>query len=112
LEFYFRTADGKAPSLQLIRTTPQGDKRRLESVSSDIVGQISTKGNELRLQIWDAAEGLYRFTVEQTLTPGEYALVEKTPEDNVSLYVWDFGVDPAPGSAAPAPSGRSKKTKP
>jgi hypothetical protein len=102
LEFYFRTADGRVPDMNLLRTDIQGDKRKLEDMSTNIVGINDYKGHEIRIQVWDAAHGLYRFTVEQALAPGEYALVESSPEGDVSLYVWDFGVDPTPGEASAA----------
>ena len=55
-------------------------------------------------------EGLYRFTLEQALTPGEYALVESSPEGDISLYVWDFGVDEASGdNSGPEQSQRAKQ---
>jgi hypothetical protein len=100
-EFYFRTADRREPSVTLLRADVKGDKRELETTSTDIVGQVSYKGNEQLLLLWEAASGLYRLTVEQDLQPGEYALVERTSE-GVELYVWDFGVDagvPSKGSA-------------
>ena len=100
LEFYFRTADGKPPEMALLRTTVQGDKRKLENMSTNVVGINSYKGNEVPLQMWDAAQGLYRFTIEQALTPGEYALAESNAEGDVSLYIWDFGID-APTGAGP-----------
>lgn len=96
LEFYFRTADGQPPDMELLRTVVQGDKRKVEAMSTNVVGINSYKGSEVKIQIWDAAQGLYRFTVEQALNPGEYALVQNDAEGNASLYVWDFGVDESP----------------
>jgi hypothetical protein len=98
LEFYFRTADGQPPDMDLLRTVVQGDKRKVEAMSTNVVGVNSYKGGEVKIQIWDAAQGLYRFTVEQALNPGEYALVQNDAEGNVSLYVWDFGVDETPAA--------------
>jgi hypothetical protein len=91
-EFYFRTADRREPAVALLRADIKGDKRELETTSTNIVGQVSYKGSEQLLLLWEAASGLYRLTVEQDLQPGEYALVERTAE-GVQLYVWDFGVD-------------------
>ncbi len=98
LEFYFRTADGQPPDMELLRTVVQGDKRKVEAMSTNIVGINNYKGSEVKIQIWDAAQGLYRFTVEEALNPGEYALVQNDAEGNVSLYVWDFGVDESPAA--------------
>ena len=55
-------------------------------------GRTATKGKRLPC-CTPAARGLYRLTLDQDLKPGEYALVEKTSEGDVDLYVWDFGVD-------------------
>jgi hypothetical protein len=111
LEFYFRTADGKPPDMELLRTVIQGDRRKLEAMSTNVVGINNYKGSDIRIQIWDAAEGLYRFTVEQALTPGEYALVQNDAEGNVSLYIWDFGVDTAPRENG-SPSDQKPREKP
>ena len=54
----------------------------------------------------EAAHGVQRFVLQQKLEAGEYALLETTKE-GLSPYVWDFGVDVAPGAAA---SLNSKKT--
>jgi hypothetical protein len=39
------------------------------------------------------ARGVFRYTVNQRLEPGEYACVKMTNE-GISSYVWDFGIDP------------------
>ena len=70
------------------------DKRELETSTTNIVGQTNYQGDEMPLLIWDAAQSLYRLTVEKEQGAGEYALVEKGPE-GLEMYVWDFGVDPA-----------------
>jgi hypothetical protein len=94
-EFYFRTADGREPAVSLMHITAvKGDKRELETSTTNIVGQTNYKGDEMPLLIWDAADSLYRLTVEKELGAGEYALVEKGPE-GLEMYVWDFGVDGA-----------------
>ena len=45
---------------------------------------------------WDAARGLYRFTLDHPLEAGEYAAIETietTTSEGQSIYVWTFGVD-------------------
>jgi hypothetical protein len=46
------------------------------------------------------AATIYRFTLGESLPPGEYALAEILP-DGMNLFVWDFGVA-GPPSAKPA----------
>lgn len=106
-EFYFRTADKREPHLKLLRAEIKGEKRALEIISTNIAGQQSYKDRQVSLLQWDAARGLYRFTVDQPLGPGEYAVIETTPTEGQSMYMWTFGVDlpgnpkPAAGKAAP-----------
>ena len=108
-EFYFRTADQREPHLTLLHATVKGEKRALEVITTNIVGQQKVKGREVSLLQWDAARGLYRFTVDQALDPGEYAIIETTDAEGQSTYVWTFGVDLNGNSKAaggPAPAAR------
>jgi hypothetical protein len=111
-EFYFRTADKRDPHLTLLRAEVKGDKRALEVITTNMVGQQTFKHSEVSLLQWDAARGLYRFTVDQALAPGEYAVLETTTTEGQSTYVWTFGVE-LPGSPAavppPKPQGKPKK---
>ncbi len=96
MEFYFRTADERDPRLKLIRAQIKDGKRELEVVSTDIAGQQKYKDQEISLLKWDAARGLYRFTLDQPLEAGEYAAIETiatTTSEGQSIYVWTFGVD-------------------
>ena len=94
-EFYFRTADGREPQVQLIRAKVKGKTREIGAVNTDFAGQSSTKANTIALERWEAARGVYRFTLGQNLEAGEYAFVEFVPGEGMNLYVWDFGIDPA-----------------
>jgi hypothetical protein len=99
-EFYFRTADKREPHLKLMRAEVKGEKRALEIISTNFAGQQTYKDRQISLLQWDAARGLYRFTVDQPLASGEYAIIEMTPSEGQSMYVWTFGVD-LPGSPKP-----------
>jgi hypothetical protein len=99
-EFYFRTADQREPHLTLLRVTVKGEKRAVEVVTTNIAGQQSFKDREVSLLQWDAARGLYRYTVDQPLEAGEYAIIETTQTEGQSMYLWTFGVD-VPGDARP-----------
>lgn len=105
-EFYFRTADKREPHLTLLRAEVKGEKRTVAVISTNIAGQQTFKNREVSLLQWDAARGLYRYTVDQPLEAGEYAIIETTPSEGQSIYVWTFGVDVA-GNAKPA-SGRAR----
>jgi hypothetical protein len=82
----------RGPELLLIRAKVQRDTRQLEAIST-LFGQIkSNKIEEVSVQRWEVAPSVYRFTLSQELTPGEYVFAEML-EDNLNYYVWDFGVD-------------------
>lgn len=104
-EFYFRTADKREPHLTLLRAEVKGEKRTVAVITTNIAGQQTFKNREVSLLQWDAARGLYRYTVDQPLESGEYAIIETTPGEGQSMYVWTFGIDlptnPKPAGGKP-----------
>jgi hypothetical protein len=92
-EFFMRPADRREPHFRLIHAQIKNDRRVLESVSTHLTGQQTHNANEIEIQIWTPATGVFRYTVDHRLEPGEYAFVEMTAE-GTSGYVWDFGIDP------------------
>lgn len=92
-EFYMRTADGREPDMILIRTKVHGDSRLIENVDTYFQAITKTKRNEVLAQRWQIANGVYRFTLSESLEPGEYVFTEIVKGQGTNLYVWDFGVD-------------------
>jgi hypothetical protein len=82
------------PDVVLVRAKVTHSGRQLESISTLFGEQLSKNRNEVMLQRWEVAQGLYRFTLGEALTPGEYAVAEVLP-DGLNYYVWDFGLDGA-----------------
>jgi hypothetical protein len=89
------------PEVVLVRAKVKGNKRLLESIRSYFGQQISQERDEISVQRWDVAPDVYRFTLSQSLAPGEYAFAELLP-DGMNLFVWDFAVDTAPAAKAQA----------
>ncbi|HVS74922.1 MAG TPA: hypothetical protein VHE23_05805 [Candidatus Acidoferrales bacterium] len=83
------------PEVELIRAAVKGSKRRVGSISRLLGQEMDTRRDSIAMQRWEVAPNVFRFTVGQTLAPGEYVLAEFLPE-GINLYVWDFGVDAAP----------------
>ena len=80
------------PDVVLIRAKVVHNGRQLESIST-LFGEARSKNvNEVAIQRWEVAPSVYRFTLSEALTPGEYALAEVLP-DGLNYFVWDFGVD-------------------
>ena len=93
-EFYIRVVDTRQPELVLIRAKLQKDSRHVEDLDQ-IFDMTNEKRDAIPMQRWEIAKGVFRFTLGQTLTPGEYAIAEVVRDEGAALYMWDFGVDVA-----------------
>jgi hypothetical protein len=95
-EFYMRTTEAIEPHLELVRAKVRGDTRLVENVNQ-LFTVAWEKRDSVPLQLWQVAKGVYRFTLGESLPPGEYVLVEviqdQPKQKEINLYVWDFGVD-------------------
>lgn len=105
-EFYVRTrAEAPPPELQLVEAQTDGSRRKVGRVDQLFKMETATT-RPLSIERWQIAGDVYRYTLGQGLKPGEYALVEVIPGstelDQLSLYVWDFGVDAGSAETANA----------
>ena len=80
------------PEIVLVKLTIKGGKRQIESIRSMFGQQVPGELNAVSIQRWDVAKDVYRFTLGQELSAGEYAFTQLLP-DGINFYVWDFGVD-------------------
>lgn len=87
------------PDVVLVRAKVVHNGRELESIRTLFGEKLSSSRNEIGIQRWEVAPSVYRFTLSEALSPGEYALAEVLP-DGLNYYVWDFGVDGSSGSTA------------
>ena len=74
------------PDVVLIRAKIVRNGRQLESIKTLFGEEMSRSRNEVLMQRWDVAPTVYRFTLGETLTPGEYVLAEILP-DGLNYYV-------------------------
>jgi hypothetical protein len=95
-EFFMRPADSREPRFRLLRTQIKGGHRVVEDISIRAWGEEKHKATDIEIQTWTPATGVFRYTVDERLEPGEYTFVEMTDE-GINGYVWDFGID-APGT--------------
>lgn len=98
-EFYLRTSDdAPEPEVELLQARIQSHSRRIEDIEN-LFGNRTNKGKIISIQTWQVAKNVYRFTLGQSLAPGEYALAEFSPKGSINLVLWDFGVDRSRGKA-------------
>ena len=95
-EFFMRPVDRREPRFRLLRAQVKGGHRLLDTVSIQFTGEQKHKATDIEIQTWTPATGVFRYTLDERLEPGEYAFVEMIA-DGISGYVWDFGID-APGT--------------
>ncbi len=91
-EFFMRPVDRREPRFRLLRAQVKGGHRLIDTVSIQFTGEQKHKATDLEIQTWTPATGVFRYTLDERLEPGEYAFVEMTA-DGISGYVWDFGID-------------------
>jgi hypothetical protein len=94
--FYLRLA--KQERFGIISLTPKKNVRLVENIS---IIPVSKQNLEERKQMdtfqQQLADGLFKIWPEKPLTPGEYALVEFSDDNEdgeINLLVWDFAYKP------------------
>jgi hypothetical protein len=93
-EFFLRPADQREPRFRLLRAQIKGGQRLIDSISIRFTGEEKHNTADIDIQTWTPATGVFRYTVDHRLEPGEYAFVEMTA-DGINGFVWDFAIDPS-----------------
>lgn len=83
------------PDVVLIRVKVLHNGRQLEATNVWQGMEVSKTRDEISVQRWEVAPSVYRFTLSEALTPGEYVLAEVL-DGGLNYYVWDFGLDGSP----------------
>ena len=93
---------------RIVRTEVKNGKRILGDVKRQVTGKIRQEQNLVKTTSTRVSGGWLKLTPTESLSPGEYVLVEMMPlegasgKEGMNLYVWDFGVNPkAPANANP-----------
>ena len=87
---------------RIVRAQTKGGKRILGDVKRAVTGKTTQEQQFVKTTIDRINGGWFKVTPAESLTPGEYALVEMMGKEGMNLYVWDFGVNPnAPANANP-----------
>jgi len=86
---------------RIVRVEVKGGKRIVGAVKREPTGKIVHDQKIVKTTITNINGGWLKLTPSESLSPGEYAVVEMT-DKGMNLYVWDFGVDPkAPANTNP-----------
>ncbi len=93
---------------RILKLDTKKSSRVVGNIKIALTGHVSQKQTVIPTLVEQMQDGpWYKIVPASPLPAGEYALVEMLPDEQINLYVWDFGVNPAapenPGAWKPAP---------
>jgi len=80
---------------RLVRAQKKTDARIIGNLKIAVWGKVTQQENWQATRVEPVTSAWAKVTPLNPLPPGEYALVEVLSKDEINLYVWDFGIDPA-----------------
>ncbi|HXZ79239.1 MAG TPA: hypothetical protein VEG30_04860 [Terriglobales bacterium] len=84
----------------LVKLESKKDVRVVGSINVAITGKISQKESMISCSRESMTGGWIKLTPNADLQPGEYAVVEFLGDNDINLFLWDFGINPsAPANA-------------
>jgi len=87
---------------RIVHAEVKKDERVVGNMKVSISGKTTESGTFVATNVQKLGTGEWvKVTPAKGLGPGEYAIVEMLGEQEMNLYVWDFGVNP---NAPPNPS--------
>ena len=84
----------------IVRLEKKKGTRVVGRLSVAVYGQVSEQKNWIKATSVPVGDWV-KIVPDESLVPGEYAVVELLEKGQINLYVWDFGVD----TSAPANAG-------
>ena len=103
-----------AERFKIIRVEVKGGKRIAGGINVAVTGKTKTDERFVASTVTTMTGGWVKLTPAEPLATGEYALIEMLGKEEMNLYVWDFGVNPAapanPGTWKPEPTEAQPKT--
>jgi len=97
-----------AHRFRLVRLQRKKDARVVANLKIAMTGKVSQQESFIETLAEPFSGDWVKVTPLKSLDPGEYALAEMLGEEQINLYVWDFGVDPS----APENPGARKAVQP
>ena len=80
---------------RLVRVIVKKDARVIGNAKVSMGGKVTEQAAFLPAKVEKLGTGQWiKLTPQQSLPPGEYAVVEMLSPQEMNLYVWDFGVNP------------------
>jgi hypothetical protein len=84
-----------ADRFRLVRVAVKKDARIVANLKVTFTGKASEQSIAVPAQVEKLGTGQWvKLTPAQDLAAGEYAVVEMLDQQEMNLYVWDFGVNP------------------